>query len=67
MAGWERMQRFVTVQDTGSGLKGPGRVDVFLGSGDAAGTMAGQMKEDGALYLLLLKEPEAGAGNRSGL
>lgn len=67
VAGWERMQRFVTVQDTGSGLKGPGRVDVFLGSGDAAGTMAGQMKEDGALYLLLLKEPEAGAENRSGL
>ncbi len=67
VAGWERMQRFVTVQDTGSGLKGPGRVDVFLGAGDAAGTMAGQMKENGALYLLLLKEPEARAADRPGL
>ena len=67
MAGWERMQRFVTVQDTGSGLKGPGRVDVFLGAGDAAGIMAGQMKEDGALYLLLLKEQEGQATNRPGM
>lgn len=67
VAGWERMQRFVTVQDTGSGLKGPGRVDVFLGSDDAAGMMAGQMKEDGALYLLLLKEPEARETDATGL
>jgi membrane-bound lytic murein transglycosylase A len=59
MIGWERMQRFVTVQDTGSGLKGPGRVDVFWGAGDDAGKAAGQMKEDGTLYLLLLKEPTA--------
>ena len=63
MAGWARMQRFVTVQDTGSGLKGPGRVDVFWGAGEEAGKIAGQMKEAGNVYLLLLKEqPTEAAG-----
>ena len=56
ITGWSPMQRIVCVQDTGSGLVGPGRADVFWGTGDAAGTAAGQMKEDGSLYLLLLKE-----------
>lgn len=51
---WEKMQRFVSVQDTGSALTGPGRVDVFWGSGESAGTEAGRMKEDGSVYLLVL-------------
>ena len=54
--GWKPMQRFASVQDTGSALTGPGRVDVFWGSGEQAGTEAGQMKEDGKVYLLVLKE-----------
>lgn len=56
ITGWTPMQRLVCIQDTGSGLVGPGRADVFWGTGDAAGLAAGQMKEDGSLYLLLLKE-----------
>lgn len=53
---WEPLQRFASVQDTGSALTGPGRVDIFWGSGEQAGMEAGQMKEDGKFYLLLLKE-----------
>lgn len=54
--GWQPLQRFVTVQDTGSALTGPARVDLFWGAGDQAGRAAGRMKEDGAAYLLLRKE-----------
>ena len=56
VAKWKRMRRFVTVQDTGSALIGPGRIDVFWGTGEQAGMEAGQMKEEGAAYLLILKE-----------
>ena len=55
-AEWRRMRRFVTVQDTGAALTGPGRIDVFWGTGEQSGQEAGQMKEEGAAYLLLLKE-----------
>ena len=53
---WRPLQRLVTVQDTGSALKGPGRIDIFWGSGDEAGMEAGQMKEAGGVVLLLLQE-----------
>ena len=58
MTGWQRLQRFVSVQDTGSALIGPGRVDLFWGSGEHAGRAAGRMKEDGELYLLLPREEQ---------
>jgi len=53
---WQPLRRLTTVQDSGSGLAGPGRIDIFWGTGDQAGMEAGQMKEGGAAYLLLLKE-----------
>jgi membrane-bound lytic murein transglycosylase A len=53
---WVPLERFVLAQDTGSAIRGPGRVDLFWGSGQKAGLAAGRMKEDGALYFLLLKE-----------
>ncbi|MEM1369699.1 MAG: MltA domain-containing protein [Cyanobacteria bacterium P01_H01_bin.15] len=49
------VNRFVLDHDTGSAIKGPGRVDVFLGSGDLAGERAGLLNSEGALYYLLLK------------
>ena len=55
VATWQPMRRLVTVQDRGSAIIGPGRLDVFWGTGDQAGREAGQMKEDGAAYLVLLK------------
>jgi membrane-bound lytic murein transglycosylase A len=48
--------RYVLDQDTGGAIKGPGRVDIFMGSGPIAGEKAGRMSEPGSLYYLLLKE-----------
>ena len=52
---WKPIHRFVLVQDTGSAIRGPGRVDLFWGAGDQAGLVAGSMKEGGSLYFLLLR------------
>ncbi len=53
---WTNLHRFVGVQDSGSAIRGPGRVDVFWGAGAAAGMAAGRMKEDGTFFILLLKD-----------
>ena len=53
---WVPFGRFVLVQDTGSAIRGSGRVDLFWGTGKEAGLAAGRMKENGALYFLLLKK-----------
>ncbi|MEH2242980.1 murein transglycosylase A [Nostoc sp.] len=50
------VSRFVLDQDTGSAIKGPGRVDYFMGSGKLAGDRAGISGGNGSLYYLLLKE-----------
>ncbi|MGK7949163.1 MAG: murein transglycosylase A [Xenococcaceae cyanobacterium] len=50
------VDRFVLDQDTGSAIKGAGRVDIFLGSGKLAGDRAGLVNGNGRLYYLLLKE-----------
>lgn len=53
--GWESFGRFVTNQDTGGAIKGPGRVDLFTGHGKKAERVAGHMKQPGTLYFLLRK------------
>lgn len=50
------VNRYVLDQDTGSAIKGAGRVDVFLGSGDLAGERAGRLNGSGNLYYLLLRD-----------
>ncbi|NJR19410.1 MAG: murein transglycosylase A [Calothrix sp. CSU_2_0] len=50
------VSRFVLDQDTGSAIKGPGRVDYFMGTGKLAGDRAGITGGNGQLYYLLLKE-----------
>ena len=55
IARWVPLNRFVLNQDTGGAIKGPGRVDLFWGTGDYAETAAGHLKHDGALYFLVLK------------
>lgn len=47
--------RFVASHDTGSAIRGPGRVDLFWGYGPAAETEASSMKAAGELYLFVLK------------
>jgi membrane-bound lytic murein transglycosylase A len=50
---WENFSRFVLNQDTGGVIKGPGRVDLFCGTGSEAEMMAGSLKENGELYFLV--------------
>ncbi len=52
---WTALKRFVFNQDSGGAIKGPGRADLFWGSGAYAETAAGHLKHDGALYFLILK------------
>lgn len=47
--------RFVSTHDTGSAIRGPGRVDLFWGTGATAETEASSMKAPGELYLFVLK------------
>jgi membrane-bound lytic murein transglycosylase A len=47
--------RLVLDQDTGGAIVGPGRVDIFVGSGPAAGELAGRINTQGQLYYLLLR------------
>lgn len=49
--------RFVFTQDIGGAIKGPGRVDLFLGSGPQAHKTATNLWETGRLYLILKKLP----------
>ncbi len=50
---WQPFSRFVLLQDSGAAISGPGRADIFWGSG--AQVEAGYMAEQGELYLLLKK------------
>ncbi|WP_225886960.1 murein transglycosylase A [Nodosilinea nodulosa] len=47
--------RLVLDQDTGGAILGPGRVDLFVGSGPQAGDLAGRINTSGQLYFLLLR------------
>ncbi|MBD2230863.1 MltA domain-containing protein [Phormidium tenue FACHB-1052] len=47
--------RLVLDQDTGGAIQGPGRVDLYVGSGSQAGELAGRINTTGRLYYLLLR------------
>lgn len=49
------VNRYALDQDTGSAIRGPGRVDIFMGTGPQAGDRAGRLVSSGQLYYLLLK------------
>jgi membrane-bound lytic murein transglycosylase A len=55
ITGWTSLTRFVFPQDSGSAIKGAGRVDVFWGNGLYAETAANNLKEEGALFFLVKK------------
>jgi membrane-bound lytic murein transglycosylase A len=55
---WQDFGRFVLNQDTGGAIRGPGRADIFWGSGPYAELAAGHMKQAGTLYFLVQKPPE---------
>jgi membrane-bound lytic murein transglycosylase A len=50
------VSRYVLDQDTGGAIRGAGRVDIFMGSGETAGDRAGLVNATGQLYYLLLKD-----------
>ncbi len=52
---WEPINRWVLNQDTGGAIRGPGRVDLFCGTGETAEQTAGRMKQPGALLVLIEK------------
>jgi membrane-bound lytic murein transglycosylase A len=52
---WIPFTRFVLSQDAGSAIKGPGRVDLFCGTGEEAEGVAGSLAERGELYFLVKK------------
>nr|WP_245541105.1 murein transglycosylase A [Yoonia vestfoldensis] len=45
--------RLMVAQDTGSAIKGAQRADIFFGTGDAAGAIAGGVKHGGRMIVLL--------------
>ena len=47
------MQKLVMAQDTGKAIVGGVRADYYWGSGFAAGELAGRMKQNGRMWLLL--------------
>ncbi len=48
----EGFNRLMIAQDVGSAIKGPERGDIFFGSGDKAGRIAGVTKHPGHFYVL---------------
>jgi membrane-bound lytic murein transglycosylase A len=58
--------RLMIAQDVGSAIKGPERGDIYFGSGDAAGRLAGVTKHAGKFFVLLPRpaaaEADAGSG-----
>jgi membrane-bound lytic murein transglycosylase A len=51
--GAEPIRRLMVAQDTGSAIKGPQRADIFCGTGEAAGEVAGRMRDGGRMVVLL--------------
>ena len=49
----ELFQRLMIAQDTGSAIVGPGRIDVFIGSGAEAGQIAGGIRHHARVHVLL--------------
>jgi membrane-bound lytic murein transglycosylase A len=47
------LTELVFAMDEGSAIQGPARADIFLGSGDEAEKLAGTLKSEGELYILV--------------
>jgi membrane-bound lytic murein transglycosylase A len=59
ITGWKQLHRFVFNHDKGSAITGPGRVDLFWGSGTRAELAAGHLKHAGKLFFLLKRHPQS--------
>lgn len=59
--GGEPFRRLMIAQDTGSAITGPARGDLFAGSGDAAGEIAGVVRNAADFYALVPRSLLEGA------
>jgi membrane-bound lytic murein transglycosylase A len=59
VVGWKPLSRFVFNHDTGNAIQGPGRVDLFWGSGEAAEAAAGRLKHQGMLMFLVKRTAQS--------
>ncbi|KPA12234.1 membrane-bound lytic murein transglycosylase A [Candidatus Magnetomorum sp. HK-1] len=53
---WKPVQNFALVQDTGGAIRNHGRADIFFGGGEHAAKLAGPMKQDGRIFLLVARK-----------
>jgi membrane-bound lytic murein transglycosylase A len=51
--GTQPLARLVLAQDTGGAIRGAVRADYFWGFGDAAGALAGRMRQSARMWVLL--------------
>lgn len=51
--GEDPIRSLMIAQDTGGAIKGAQRADIFFGTGDLAGTLAGRVKDPGRMVVLL--------------
>jgi membrane-bound lytic murein transglycosylase A len=58
LAGWRPIMRFMLNQDTGGAIRGLQRADIYFGTGDEAGELAGYMNRSGKMFFLVLKDAE---------
>jgi membrane-bound lytic murein transglycosylase A len=59
--------RLMVAHDVGSAIKGPERGDIYFGSGDTAGRIAGITKHPGHLFALVARSPAAAADAKGGV
>jgi membrane-bound lytic murein transglycosylase A len=60
------IERLFIAQDEGGAIKGPIRADIFVGAGDDAGALAGELKADAEMFVLLPKPAAARLFARKG-
>ncbi len=53
--GRKKINRFVLNHDKGAAMRGPARVDLFIGSGEKAEQIAGEMNEAGRIFIIKAK------------
>jgi membrane-bound lytic murein transglycosylase A len=58
-------RRLMVAQDTGSAIVGPARADIYWGAGDAAGRIAGRIRQQGRFAMLLPHELDMVAAGRA--
>ena len=53
-----KFQRLLVAQDTGSAIIGPARADIYFGTGDKIGSIAGRIKQFGQFVMLVPRSVE---------